>query len=303
MNLFAQTEISSKTLSYLLQWMRTLKKLDISHTKADLQVFQVLGKHCRQLECLYAESCGGVYDECLDLVCSKLADTIVEISMDNVRLTKECCVRALLTCKRLRHFYVNGLVDILAELDALETATDESSSSTLSFSLAKCFIDSDILLNANKMEALVRSAPGLRHLNINCIGPNSCLAYLSHFRALAHLVLANTASLISFKFGGEFLTALRDSPLGRQLKKLHLIHIVDVNLRSIAKHCPNLVKLNVEFLGYYEPAQDTSLTDQDNLLTIRYYLIAINSNFFVFIIIIWEFGGRKDLLSSCRFRT
>lgn len=288
LNLFAQTEISSKTLSYLLQWMRTLKKLDISHTKADLQVFQVLGKHCRRLECLYAESCAGVYDECLDLVCSKLADTIVEISMDNVRVTKECCVRALLTCKRLRHFYVNGLVDIFAELDALETATttttttttSDESSSTLSFSLAKCFIDSDILLNANKMEALVRSAPGLRHLNINCIGPNSCLAYLSQFRALAHLMLANTASLISFKFGGEFLTALRDSSLGRQLKKLHLIHIVDVNLRSIAKHCPNLVKLNVEFLGYYEPAQDTSLTDKDNLLTIKYYFNFDNNQYF-----------------------
>lgn len=246
----------------MLQWMPHLKKLNISHTKANLQVFQVIEKHCRQLEYLVADNCPGIYDECLDILISKLSTKILEISMDNVRLTKPSIVRALLTCQRLKHFNANGLLDILTELL-------QSVDKTRTLQLTKCLIESDILLSDIKMDALAHLAPDLRQLNINCIGPNTSLAYLGQFRALSHLLLANTASLISFRFGTDFLATLRETSLGRQLKYLDLIHLVDVNLRSIAKHCPNLLKLNVEFLGYYEPAFDISLTEKDNLPTIR----------------------------------
>lgn len=119
------------------------------------------------------------------------------------------------------------------------------------------------------METLVRVTPELRQLNINCIGPNSSLAYLGQFRYLNELLIANTNSLISFCFGGVFLETLRTSSLSKQLRALHLIHLVDVNLKSIAKHCTNLVSLNVEFLGYYVPAVDTSL-EKDVIYTIKY---------------------------------
>ena len=34
-------------------------------------------------------------------------------------------------------------------------------------------------------------------------------------------------------------------------------------IRSLAKHCQNLQKLNVEFISYYEPAYDASLSESD----------------------------------------
>lgn len=267
----------------MLQWLKNLKKLDMSHTKANKQVFEVISLHCPKIELIYADNCPAIYDDCLDYICAKRSSTIAELSLDNVRqVTKASVMRTLLTCKRLRHFYVNGLLDVLAEMCAKhddnhndgnheeEAAEKPPIKEPTKFGLAKFFIDPDIALNEEKMEALVRTSPELRQLHMNCIGPNMCLAYLSQFQALSDLLLSNTSSVISFRFGGVFLDALHTSSLGRQLRNLHLIHLVDVNLRSIAKHCPNLVKLNIEFLGYYEPAADTSLlTPYDDHVTIR----------------------------------
>ena len=101
------------------------------------------------------------------------------------------------------------------------------------------------------MEALGLLCPGLKSLRIYSIGEKNILDYLSHFGNLTKLTIANTQASISFRFGGSLLRLLR-TQLGRQLKSLHLIALVDVNLRSIAKCCTSLAKLSVEFIGYYE---------------------------------------------------
>ena len=94
------------------------------------------------------------------------------------------------------------------------------------------------------------------------MGSSKNLIYFSNFSLLTELLLANTDSLISFEYKGCFLTALKNS-LGKQLKSLHLTYLVDVNLRSLAKHCTNLQKLTVDFISYYEPAYDSSLDTSD----------------------------------------
>ena len=69
--------------------------------------------------------------------------------------------------------------------------------------------------------------------------------------------------MISFKFEGNLMHALRDS-IGKQLKSLTLINITDVNLRSIARYCTNLVRLKMEFISNYEPAIDEPLSSDIN---------------------------------------
>jgi hypothetical protein len=107
------------------------------------------------------------------------------------------------------------------------------------------------------MEALSLLCPNLKFLTINSIGTYNILDYLNNFSHLSELVVANSYALFSFKFSGSLSSLLR-TKIGAQLKSLQLVSIVDVNLRSVVKWCRNLVKLNVEFNGYYEPAVDMS---------------------------------------------
>ena len=128
-------------------------------------------------------------------------------------------------------------------------------------------------LKEELMEALAITCSNLKKLTINCIGNNQSLAYLHNFAHLNELTLANTHSLLAFTFDGPFLDALK-SALGKQLKRLHLIYIKRVNLKSIAQHCPNLVWLNVEFASNYEPTTtseggDVEGSEAENYLSLE----------------------------------
>lgn len=117
LNLFAQVDLTSKNISYIVQFLKHLKKLDISHTKSNLQVFEELGKHCQKLEKIYADNCACVHDACLDVICNKLSSTITEISLGNVcQIGKQATLRTLRTCPRLRYFYVNQLLIYLNDM-------------------------------------------------------------------------------------------------------------------------------------------------------------------------------------------
>jgi hypothetical protein len=126
------------------------------------------------------------------------------------------------------------------------------------------------------MDSLSYLCPKLKILHINCLGSSSYFAYLNNFSSLTELVLVNPDSLLCYQFNGYLANALKDS-IGAKLKLLHLVHIVDVNLRSIAKYCRNLVKLNVEFICYYEPANDLNLTQSDVDAEVANNEIGINS--------------------------
>lgn len=223
----------------MLQFMNHLRKLNLSHTKVNLETIQILSIHCQKLEHLALENCQAIYDDCLELLIKKIPK-IESLNVDNIKFKNEVVLKMLMECKYLKLFYVNNLLDIIS------SSWEDGNRKILM--LSRFFIDSHVILKFDKMEALSHMCPNLKQLNINCIGKNDSFVFLANFRALTDLQLGNTTSLNSFKFGGLLLDALQ-SQFGKQLKTLHLIHLVDVNLRSIAKHCSNLTKLNVEFLG------------------------------------------------------
>lgn len=260
--------------------MKNLKFLNLSHTKANMPVVESITKVCTKLESLHLENCQLIYDACVDLIGEKLRDTLKVLNIDNINLSPSVVKRLLFTCKKLKYLHANELINILASIHfADESSLAETEKSR--FELAKMFVDGDIILKQDKMEALEFTCPHLKELSINCIGTKNTLIYLTSFHSLSELVLGNTSSCLSFLFGGSFLSALKDS-LGVRLKSLHLIHIVDVNLRSIAKYCPNLVRLHVEFLGYYEPARDDCIEADDHLpiRTLRHLTISnVSSKF------------------------
>lgn len=249
--------------------MKNLKKLNLSHTKSNRAVIQTLTANCKKLENLNLENCKLIYDECIEDICNGLSQTIQYLNIDNIKLYTETLIKVLNTCVNLKFLYASELIDVISNLynsiDLFDENRNEKSPKTnIKYNFDTFYIDSDVILKEDKMQALSYFCPNLKLLRLNCISSNDSLAYLDGFSNLTELIIANNSSLISFKFNGHLLETLKGS-LGRRLKNLNLIYFLDVNLRSIAKYCPNLQSLNVEFTGYYEPAIDRSLNEKECL--------------------------------------
>lgn len=286
--MFAQTELTPNSLCSLIQEMKHLKRLNLSHTKTNGFVAGVLSKTCKKLEHLNLDNCQSMFDDDVDSLCQQLKTTLVYLNIDNIDVSKKTVVKILLDCTSLRFLYASHLFSAIQELymwairdilpeksEKLATVCHKTGKNRseqeneplkeIEFSgplnLDTIYID-NVVLKSDLMDSLSYLCPKLKILQINCLGSDSYFSYLNNFSSLSELVLINPDSLLCYHFNGHLMNALKDS-IGSKLKLLHLDHIVDVNLRSIAKYCRNLVKLNVEFICYYEPANDPNLTQSD----------------------------------------
>ncbi len=282
MNLSGQVDLHYRVLCGVLKNMTQLKRLNLSFTKANKQVSDIIVSKCKKLEYLYYESCRFIHDACLEDICNdlELSQSIRYLNVDNVFITKETLEKCLLTCPNLKLFQCDGIMDTLTRLYQTHLNTDLAPVDEIEareraekhelilagFRLDTFYTEPGKLLKQENMEALSLLCPNLKHLHLSSIGTRNILDYLHNFSYLSELVIANSYASFSFQFGGS-LSSLLKTKIGRQLKSLHLVSIVDVNLRSIVKWCQSLVKLNVEFNGYYEPAQDMSMSAEDYLNT------------------------------------
>ena len=277
-----QIELTANNLCSIINSMKHLKILNLSHTKSNINVTNSIAKTCSKLESLNLNNCLNLYDDCIEILSENLFRTLTLLSIDNINLTNNLLVQVLIKCQNLKYLYAYNLVDVIQSLyknslivekQRNDSKSDDSENEIIdeekklagfggTLKLETFYADSGVVLKTYHMEALSIVCPLLKNLHINCIGSSSYLNYLENFSFLNELLLANTTSLMCFEFKGPFLDAIKGS-LGKQLKSLHLTSIVDVNLRSIAKHCRNLIKLSIDFIGYYEPYNDLSLEQSD----------------------------------------
>lgn len=242
--------------------MNNLKKLDLSHTKANEAVCKILATNCQKLEYLNLENCKFFFDDCLDLLNSIPKPLFKFINIDNIALSDEKIEQTLKLFKNLKFFYVSELLDRIWKFYK-NNEKNKFSNNNYQYGLETFYIDSDVLLKEHHMEALVFTCTKIKSLRINCVGKNECLKYLNGLNYLSELTIANP-SLLTFKFGEYFLEFIKLS--GTKLKQLTLINLVDVNLQCIAKYCKNLVKLNVELIDYYEPCEDPDIKNNAQFL-------------------------------------
>lgn len=165
-----------------------------------------------------------------------------------MEIAQETVIKILLQCKNLKLFHtlelLNAIQTIYKHSIQSEKPSDEEQSD-LSKRISNIQINLEnfcgtlkleivhvdhFRLKCEHMESLSIVCPLLKTININCIGEPNNLAYLCNFELLTELLVANTSSLMSFKFETYFLKALKGS-LGKQLKSLHLTYVTDVNLR------------------------------------------------------------------------
>lgn len=235
--------------------MKNLKKLDLSHTKANQAVCKIIATNCQKLEYLNLENCKFFFDDCLDLLNSIQKPLFKFINIDNISLSDEKIQKSLEIFKNLKFFYVSELIDRIWKF-----YKNKNDDNNYQYGLETLYIDSDVLLKEHHMEALVFTCSRIKTLRINCIGKNECLKYLNGLNSLSELTIANP-SLLTFKFGEYFLEFIKSS--GMKLKHLTLMNLVDVNLQCIAKYCTNLIKLNVELIDYYEPCEDPDIQNNE----------------------------------------
>ena len=264
MNLKSQTDLKPTDLCTILKSMKRLKILNLSHTKANIDVARLISENNLKLDQLDLQGCTQMFEYCIELITDSVKDTIQYIDIFFVKISQELTEKILLNCKRLLYFHVNNLADAIHCLHK---------NSVENLKLNKLNIDSDTILKEELLNSIEKMCPNTFSLNLNCTSYRSVLKSIGNFKYLNELLLANQDCMISFQFDEHLLEGLRNS-IGKQLKLLHLVHIKDVNLKSIAKYCSNLVCLNVEFLDYYTPAKDNyGEYDENNNKIYRDYTI------------------------------
>lgn len=165
-----------------------------------------------------------------------------------MEIAQETIIKILLKCKNLKLFHTLELLNAIASLYKFSTeskAPNDEELSNLSQKISQMQIKKEdfggtlnletvhvdhIRLKSEHMESLSIICPLLKTININCMGEPKNLAYLCNFDHLTELLIANTSSLMSFKFD-TFLIKVLKGPLGKNLRSLHLTYLVDVNLR------------------------------------------------------------------------
>lgn len=241
MNIRCHLQLDAIDICNMLRSLKNLKRLNLSHTKANIDVAKLIASNCLKLEYLNLENCLQMFEYCIELIVNNLSQTIQYLNFDNIKLSQELIERILLTFKSLKYFHANNLADVVNKL-YLDTITGVIKANSNQFILSSFYIDSDSILKPELMNSINELCPELRSLQINCTGTRASLSNLSNFKYLTELLIANQDCMISFQFEGYLLQALKDT-IGKQLKSLHLIHLIDVNLRSIVRYCPNLIKL------------------------------------------------------------
>ena len=229
--------------------MKHLRKVNLSHTKANDEVIKEMVNRCKKLEHILLENCLNVYEDCIEWISDGLWQTLITLDIDNINVSDEIIERVLKKSINLKNLSTSRLVYAIKRIHS-SNENELNDNQCLDLNLESISIDSNTTLKQNEMESIALSCHKLKSLHISCIGSSNSFFYLNCFAYLNDLIIANTNSLISFQFGTYLLDALKTS-IGKQLRSLSLIYLVDVNLRSISVHCPNLVKLHVEFLGYY----------------------------------------------------
>ncbi|CAF0897664.1 unnamed protein product [Brachionus calyciflorus] len=279
LNLSSLNELPSRNICLLINSMKYLRKLDLSHTKITQPVTKILAKNCHKLEYLNLENCKFIFDDCIEDLMSIPNSKLHHLNVDNINLSDEIIEKALHTFKNLKFLYVSELVKRIQKFYIKNNRLDENGNELeneklTQYNLETVYIDPEVNLKALQIEALMFTCPHLKNLRINCLGQNEALAYLDGFNSLTELTISNF-SLQSFKFGGYFLDCLKSS-LGKKLRVLSLIHLPDVNMRYLAKYCSNLVKLNIEFLDYYNPFTNKEIDNENEdigLKNLRYLSI------------------------------
>lgn len=259
LNLFAQGNLTPKNLCDILYSMKNLKILNLAHTQANHQVTKQISITCLKLEDLNLESCVKLYDDCIDDIISQVWLTLMYLNIDYIPVSETLVCKILLKCKKIRCFKTQYLAKII-----LNHA--EKNSGQNIFQIDKIEIDSHVTLSSNMMEAITYTCPNLRSFQANCMAEKNSISFLNDFPVLTELTLANSSSIIIFKFKGHLMEALKNS-IGRQLKSLSLISVDDVNLKTICCYCKSLQKLNVELIGFYDPSLDDYLDQNNNKIT------------------------------------
>ena len=116
LNITGQSELTPNSICSILCSMRQLKKLNISHTKANIKVAELIAKTCNKLEYLNLDNCINLYDNCIELLCEHLHKTLTFLSVDNIELTKNTLIHVLLKCQHLKFFYALHSLDIIQSL-------------------------------------------------------------------------------------------------------------------------------------------------------------------------------------------
>lgn len=242
-----------------------------------------MAQNCEALEELCLSECKLIHDDCLLYLIRYLWSKLISLNILNATsITEDCIKEILLNCTRLKFLYTEKLVKIihslnskcdivnpdgdnyeyidsddeagLKEAEEKKKKIEEQKDIVYKFNLETIYIDQRQYLHPNQFQSLIFSCPKLKSLLINSIGSNDILNELHNFQHLRSIVISNL-QVLTYKFENYFVNYLKLH--GKNLRKLHLVHIVDVNLRVLIETCTNLSELKVEFIQYYIPAKST----------------------------------------------
>ena len=263
-------------LTDILKNQFNLKRLNLTQTQVNDQVLLLIANTCNKLEEISLRDCKSIYDDCLSYLTNKLSKHLVSLNVDYVYLSDECIRQILIECIYLKFFYTDNLIRVIHSLF--------NGNIIYKLNLETIYCDnSQIYMHEEQFQALKFTCPKLKSLHISCFGTNEILKTLTDFEELRELLISNQTQ-ITYKFD-NYLTNYFVIH-GKLLKRLHLIHINDVNLRHLIENCENLSELIIEFVHYYMPACanniDYELTEiEQNMLPELRYLRTVsisNSN-------------------------
>jgi hypothetical protein len=205
---------------------------------------QIITKTCCNLEELCLSDCRSIHEDCLLPLTNTLSNKLTSLNVDNIFLTEECIKQILIDCIYLKFFYTENLIRIIHKL--------HNSDTLYKYNLETIYCDNtQIYLHDEHFRSLVFSCPKLKNLRINCMGTNEILSSLIEFQQINQLLISNYR-VLTYKFDTHLMNYF--VLYGNNLKKIHLIHINDVNLRILLQTCTNLNELILEFTHYYSPA-------------------------------------------------
>ena len=244
LNLSYQKDITPRSLSNILKNQKNLKRLNLTQTQVNDQVLHLIANSCQCLEELSLRDCKSIYDDCLLYLTNILSRKLTSLNVDNVFLTDDCVKQILIECTLLKFLYTDNLVRVINSM------TQESNIAYV-FNLETIYCDNtNVYMQQPQFNCLTFSCPKLKCIQITCFGSNEILGSLKEFKALNQLIISNQ-NVVVYKFDNNLVNYFMLN--GHQLRKLHLIHVCDVNIQTIIQNCMNLSELVVEFSQYYTP--------------------------------------------------
>ncbi len=268
-----QKDITAKSLSDILRTQKSLKRLNLTQTQVNDKVLHLIADNCKNLEELSLKDCKAVYDDCLLYLTNSLSKKLTSLNVDYVFLNDDCIKQILIQCIYLKFLYTENLVRVIHSL-----CDNIDNNHCYKFNLETIYCDNTrIFMHEEQFRTLTYSCPKLKCIHITCFGSNEILGCLQEFKHINQLLISNQ-SVMMYKFENHLMKYLTVN--GHQLKKLHLIHINDVNIQLLIQNCMNLSELVIEFIHYYTPIgkiNDYELTDiEQRLMPDLKYLTSIS---------------------------